>query len=79
LGREVPLSDDLLLQITLGEQMPGWFRGYAGRLDALGTATVQIEVPEIEWLRGRTMHTVFLSLRDGAIVSVSSPMWFEIR
>ena len=55
------------------------FRGHAGRLDALGTATVQIELPQIEGLRGWTVYTVFMSLRDGAIVSVSAPMWFEIR
>lgn len=79
LGREIPLSADVLLQITLGDQLPAVFRGYAGRLDARGRATVQIEVPEIDWLRGRTVHTVFMSLRDGAIVSVSAPMWFEIR
>ena len=79
LGREIPLSADALLQITLGDQLPAVFRGYSGRLDALGTGTVQIELPEIEWLRGLTIHTVFMSLRDGAIVSVSAPMWFEIR
>ncbi|HEX6811424.1 MAG TPA: hypothetical protein VF384_07365 [Planctomycetota bacterium] len=78
-GREIPLSADALLQITLGDQLSALFRGYTGRLDERGTATVQIEIPPIEWLRGQSIHTVFMSLRDGAIVSVSAPMRFEIR
>jgi arabinofuranosyltransferase len=79
LGRDVPLGADELLQITLGGRLPAKFQGYAGRLDERGKATVRIELPHGDPLRGRVIHTAFVSLRDGAIVSVSPPLRFSAR
>lgn len=63
LGSEtLALADDPLLSLSLGGGAPSVFAGYMGRLDASGSASAAIVLPQISELRGLAINTAYVVL-----------------
>jgi len=70
--RQIPLSPDNLLALSVGGLVPSIFQGYLGVLDAKGTAAAQLNIPSITQLKGLRIYTAFLTLKASAPSGVSN-------
>jgi hypothetical protein len=69
-GRNLGLSLDPLLVVTVSGALPGIFSGYAGTMDAQGAAKAKINIPPVAALIGARIHTAFLTLSPSAPAGV---------
>ena len=79
--RNLGLSPDNLLQISVGGLWPGIFSGYSGTLDGQGQAKASINIPNIPFLIGLHIHTAFVTLdplAPSGIKSISNTFSFSI-
>ena len=60
--RNLGLSPDALLVVTVFGYLPGIFSGYAGVIDAGGKAKAKINIPSIPALVGVRIHSAFVTL-----------------
>jgi hypothetical protein len=71
-NRQIGLSPDDLLVVSVGGFLPMIFQGYAGVLDAKGQASAQLNIPNIAALKGVRIHTAFVTLKATAPFGVSN-------
>lgn len=79
--RNLNLSLDNLLLVTVRGVLPMVFKNYAGLLDTSGKAAALIVIPNIPALVGVRLHSAFLTLKAGApqnIASISGNYSFTI-
>jgi len=80
-GRNLGLSPDDLLVVTVSGLWPGIFSGYAGIMDAKGATKATINIPSIAGLVGTRIHTAFLTLSASApagVKEISNTVSFTI-
>jgi len=65
-NRQLNLSPDDLLLITVNNYVPSIFVNYAGQLDTQGEAKAEIRIPNNPGLIGLRMHTAFVVLDPAA-------------
>ncbi|MBN2491466.1 MAG: SBBP repeat-containing protein [Planctomycetes bacterium] len=61
-NRQIDLSVDDLLVVTVGDFWPWIFSGYHGVLDSQGQAQAAIRIPSVPALIGVRIHTAFVTL-----------------
>jgi len=79
--RNLGLSLDPLLVVTVSGALPGVFSGYAGTMDANGNAKAKINIPPMPALIGLRIHSAFLTLSGSApqgVQEISNPASFSI-
>ena len=69
--RQVDLSPDSLLFLSLSGVAPAIFQNYAGVLDAKGKATASLVLPNIPALTGVGVYTAFVTLLNTAPSGIS--------
>jgi len=80
--RQIGLSADALLWMSLSGLFPTLFSNYAGFLDAQGTARAALNIPDESALIGYKIHSAFVTLSGSApsgIKSISGTCSFEIK
>jgi len=80
--RNLGLSPDALLVLSVGGLLPATFQGYAGLLDTSGEAKAQLNIPNIPALKGVRIYTAFLTLLGTApsgVSSISNTFLFTIQ
>ncbi len=80
-GRNLGLSPDDLLVVSVGGFWPSIFAGYRGVLDAQGRAQASIHIPNLAILVGQRIHSAFVTLSPSApfgIKSISNTESFTI-
>lgn len=70
--RNVPLSLDGLLQITVQGLVPGIFAQYAGKLDTKGAGVAKVILPKNTGLIGVRFYSAFLTLQASAPLGIKS-------
>jgi hypothetical protein len=70
--RNLGLSVDPLLVLSVSGLAPGVFQGYAGSLDAQGEGKAKLAIPNIPTLKGIRIYTAFVTLLPAAPSGVSS-------
>jgi hypothetical protein len=79
--RQIGLSPDGLLHVSVTGTWPGVFVGYQGVIDSQGQAQAAIQIPSIPALIGVRLHTAFVTLDPKApsgIRSISNTETFQI-
>jgi len=79
--RQIDLSPDDLLVLSVSGLVPSIFRGYTGLLDSTGEATARLNIPNNTALKGTRIYTAFLTLLPKApsgVASISSSFLFSI-
>jgi len=79
--RQIGLSTDVLLWMSLSGLFPTLFQDYAGFLDAQGKARAAINIPPESALTGYEIHSAFVTLSASApsgIKSISNTYTFKI-
>jgi hypothetical protein len=79
--RQLDLSPDDLLLVTVNGYWPWIFSGYRGVIDSKGQAQAAIHIPNIPALIGTHLHTAFVTLDPAApsgIRSISKTFSFQI-
>jgi len=71
-NRQLGLSTDDLLVVTVGGYLPTIFDQYAGTLDFSGKATAKINIPKFPVLKGIQIHSAFVTLKASAPLGVST-------
>ena len=80
-SRQLNLSPDALLVLTVSGNLPMVFENYAGLLDAQGLASARIRIPALPALKGLRLHTAFLTLLSTApsgVAHISNTATFTI-
>jgi hypothetical protein len=80
--RQIELSPDSLLLISVQGVFPTIFQNYAGFLDAQGNASARLNIPNIAALKGVRIYTAFLTLKPSApsgVESISKAFLFTIQ
>ena len=80
-NRNLNLSWDGILFLSITGLAPGTFIKYTGNLDAQGTGTAAISIPEMPELVGFDFHTAFITLDPAApsgIRSISDTRSFRV-
>ena len=80
-NRQIGLSLDDLLVVSVGGFLPAIFQSYAGNLDASGQGTAKMVVPNNAGLVGIRLHSAFVTLKNGApfhIESISDTFTFTV-
>ena len=70
--RQIKLSPDSLLQISVGGLWPTIFAGYRGVIDSQGQARAAIHIPGMPALIGTHLHTAFVTLDPRAPSGIRS-------
>ena len=70
--RNLGLSPDTLLFLSIGGILPATFKDYAGILDATGNGKATLNIPNIPALTGLQIYTAFITLLNTAPSGVSS-------
>lgn len=70
-SRQIDLSADALLVITVNNFLPTMFKNYTGVLDAQGKAKAQIVIPKESVLIGLRIHSAFVTLDAAAPMGIS--------
>lgn len=70
--RNLELSPDSLLFLSVSGAVPSVFQNYAGLLDAQGMAKAKLDIPNVPVLKGLRIYTAFVTLLSTAPSSVSS-------
>jgi beta-propeller repeat-containing protein len=65
-NRQIHLSPDDLLHVSVSGLLPTVFRVYSGVVPSSGHATASIAVPNVPALSGITIHTAFVTLSPSA-------------
>lgn len=79
--RQVGLSPDDLLRISLGGLWPAVFSRYQGLIDSQGQTKAAIHIPNVQVLIGTRIHTAFVTLDKAApsgIKAVSNTVLFSV-
>jgi len=79
--RQIDLSPDNLLLVTVNNYWPSVFSGYRGVIDSKGQAQAAIHIPNLPALIGTRIHTAFVTLDSAApsgIRSISNTFSFSI-
>jgi len=79
--RQLHLSADLLLTITVADMWPSIFSGYRGIVDLSGRVPASIHIPNAPVLIGLRIHSAFVTLNPAApsgIQSISNTFSFSI-
>jgi len=61
-SRQIDLSLDDLLVLSVGNYLPAVFVNYGGVLDASGKAQAAIQIPNLPVLVGVRVHTAFVTV-----------------
>jgi len=69
--RQLYLTPDNLMVITVGGYLPTVFVGYAGKLDASGKAKARIKILNDPRLKGIRIHSAFITLDPAAPLGIS--------
>lgn len=80
-NRQIGLSADDLLVVTVGDLWPWVFSGYQGVLDAQGDGQAAIHIPNVQALIGLRIHSAFVTLDPTApwgIRAISDTESFKI-
>ena len=80
--RQIGLSPDDLLVVTVNNYWPSIFFGYRGTIDAQGQAQAAIKIPNIPSLKGIRIYTAFVTLKATApsgVASISNTFMFSIQ
>jgi len=80
--RQLGLSPDALLVLSVNGALPTVFANYAGLLDAQGNGSAKLNIPNIPALKGLRIYTAFLTLKGTApsgISNISSSFLFTIQ
>jgi hypothetical protein len=80
-NRNLGLSLDVLLLVTVRGALPTVFQNFAGILDATGRGSAKIAIPNVSQLVGVRLHSAFLTLKSGApfnVQSISTTFSFSI-
>jgi len=80
-NRQIGLSLDDLLVVSVGGLLPTIFQNYAGALDASGQGTAKMIIPNSAPLVGIRLHSAFVTLKNGApfnIESISDTFTFTV-
>ena len=80
--RQLGLSLDDLLLVTVRGLLPAVFQQYSGLLDATGRGTAKIAIPGNPGLVGVRLHSAFVTLDASApsnIKSISNTFSFTVR
>jgi len=80
--RQLGLSPDALLFMSVGGVLPMVFKNYAGKLDANGDATASLDIPNFPVLKGVRVYTAFLTLLATApsgVSNISNTFLFTIQ
>lgn len=80
--RQLGLSPDELLRVSVSNALPGIFSGYSGLLDGKGEAKAAVRIPKIPALVGTRVHTAFVTLDSKApsgIRTISQSAMFTIN
>jgi len=80
-SRQIGLSLDDLLVVSVGGLLPAIFQNYAGNLDASGQGTAKMVIPNNAGLVGIRLHSAFVTLKNGApfhIESISDTFTFTV-
>ena len=70
--RKLELSPDNLMVLSTSGAVPMIFQGYAGLLDAQGSAKARLDIPNVPALKGVRIYTAFVTLKATAPSGVSS-------
>jgi len=79
--RQIGLSLDDLLVVSVGGFLPGVFQNYSGIMDAKGQGTAKLAIPNIAGLVGIRLHSAFVTLKSGMpfnIQAISNTFTFTI-
>lgn len=79
--RQLNLSPDTLLLVSVQGYLPSVFSGYSGILDKSGKGKAAIHIPNDPVLVGIRLHSAFLTIKAGApsnIASISNTFTFSI-
>jgi len=79
--RQIGLSPDALLSVSVSDLWPWIFSGYRGVLDNRGQAQAAIHIPNLPLLVGTRIHTAFVTLDAQApsgIKSIANTVSFVI-
>lgn len=71
-NRQLHLSIDPLLVLTVTNKLPMVFRNYSGYLDGSGKAAASIAIPNVSALIGLRLHTAFVTIKSGVPLNVNS-------
>ncbi|MBN2489446.1 MAG: hypothetical protein JXQ29_01160, partial [Planctomycetes bacterium] len=80
-SRQIDLSPDGLLAVSVGGWWPSVFSGYRGVMNATGQAQAAIHIPNVAALIGVPLHSAFVTLDPQApsgIRSISNTFSFQI-
>jgi len=70
--RQLDLSPDSLLLVTVNDYWPWIFSGYRGVMDAKGRAGAAVHIPNLPALAGLRLHSAFVTLDPGAPSGIRS-------
>jgi hypothetical protein len=80
--RQLGLSADGLLVMSVGGLLPSVFKTYAGMLDKAGAATASLDIPNIPVLKGVRIYTAYVTLLATApsgVSGISNTFLFTIQ
>jgi len=81
-NRQIGLSPDALLVLSVSGALPALFQDYTGVLDLNGRGRAVLNVPKSTALIGLRIHNAFVTLAPAApfgVASISNSIHFEIR
>ena len=81
-SRQIELSPDSLLFVSVQGYLTMIFQNYAGFLDAQGSASARLNIPNIAALKGVRIYTAFLTLKPSTpsgVESISKAFLFTIQ
>ncbi|MBN2491061.1 MAG: hypothetical protein JXQ29_09445 [Planctomycetes bacterium] len=70
--RQIDLSPDVLLALSVGNSLPSVFVNYSGVLDTSGTAKAGISLPAVPALVGISIYTAFVTLDPASPFGIRS-------
>ena len=80
--RQLGLSVDALLVLSVGGALPMVFQDYSGYLDMAGKATARLNIPNAAALKGIKIYNAFMTLQASApagVASISNNFDFTIQ
>jgi hypothetical protein len=81
-NRQLGLTVDDMLVVSVGGFLPMIFDGYAGVLDYSGKGTARLNIPNVAALKGIKIHSAFVTLQASApsgVSTISSTYSFDIQ
>ena len=81
-SRQIELTPDSLLYMTLQGWLPATFQSFSGFLDAQGSASARLNIPNIAVWKGVRIYTAFVTLKPSApsgVESISKAFLFTVQ